>query len=296
MKKSKRIWSVLFCLIIILSSAAEIHAFNFSPKKDINGEFPPDVNTSEADKPRRKSTWYHIEARELINTSVEYVIGKGKDNPECFVTIGQAASILSYIKWYLYSDHGYREKFQNNCLSEKNMVLLSMQNYECRDIDEYECITREQLAHMITHIYDTEINQKAIDPSVKPDNILNFEEYTDMEMLSECYKRDVRKAVEMGYMYGTDSSELEPKENAKLCDLSAVSERIIHAHIQSHKVLISYKQFQTKWSEFNLKYLRIPTHFWNILLKVLELLISNLKVVKIIYRKLVLKKKKLTYA
>ena len=282
MKKIRKILSGLFCFIMMLIAPLRIYATvptsippNFGNKEDINGEIPPIPEHGQNNDQPKSSKWYDLQARELINHAIEDNIGMSKDSGTQFITIGQAASILSYTKAYLYSDHGYTTEFTKKYIEVQEQEILSMTDFECREVSELEPITREQLIHLTIHIYDMDIDEPAIDPAATNETALTIDEYSDCTMVSGCYRKDIQKALDLGYINGTDYGQLLPKSNATLNDLVAVIERVIHAHLHSHKVLITFMQLRTEWSKINYKFLKIPSYLMSLLFQIITVLFPS---------------------
>ncbi|MBO5060290.1 MAG: hypothetical protein J6C82_05200 [Clostridia bacterium] len=230
-------------------------------RPDMNGELPPGSEPG-------MSRGLEVDTRSLINAAVEDGIGSGHLYGDKNISIRQAINVTAYAYEYLYSDHGYETQFRENCIEMENLTLNKMKNFESKDISEFDPVTREQVIHIVTSIFGADVKGSAFDPAGTRNGILPFEQYTDCNEVSECYRKNVTQALLCGYVSGTDNDMLLPKKNAALTDLVAMVERAIHIHKQSHPIIIGFMQLRTKASYFNYRYLQIPWYTLNLAIQI----------------------------
>ncbi|MCR4692311.1 MAG: hypothetical protein K5664_00335 [Firmicutes bacterium] len=268
MKKIKKILCSLFCMIMMIITPLKTHSMlppSNPPNSENSGENPQSPDVEQNNNCTNIPKWYNIHSMDLINNAVEYNTGLNMNSGDSLITIGQAASILSYIKMYLYSNHGDSTEFQKNCTELQKHAISSMAYFENRDVPEHHTIIREQFIHLIIYIFDSNIDEPYIDPYATVNTAFTINAYVDSDSISEFYQGDMQKAIDLGYIYGTDYGELLPKSCVSLSDLVLISERVIQSHLGSHKFSITVTQIKSELSKLNQKYLKIPSKFTKII-------------------------------
>lgn len=258
---------IMVLVLLILSVVLVLPATSKNPKEkmDINNEMPPDIEP-------QMSTWYKIQPREIINQSVESVMGLSRIDENKNITIIQAASAIYYIYGQLYKDHGYIENFIDDIQSRAHTAVDSLSMMEGHDVNPYSFVSLEQFCYLLSLCDTYELEGSAMDPATGYKNAINVDMLHDYNLVNPYYRKALANMVNKGYLYGDGNLNIAPKRNITLKDFSAIMERVIHLQISSHPILISCMQLKSLWSEFNCLTLRIPSF---LISNIIEIILSG---------------------